>query len=146
MNLQLIRRLLRKDSDPVRDVGQHNVLIPDVDVVLADISHGVTVFPQKTANQLQIHIARSSALLPPLLEFYDRAYDVFTQFMKDFVRVHIYKNIQQFVPSSTRDGVDALRKILQRNRELYRYEETERGDLEGILGEYLSGSASLAEV
>ena len=56
--------------------------------------------------------------------------------MKDFVRVQIYPKIQQFVPSSTRDGVDALRKLLQRNRELYRYEETDLGDLEGILGEY----------
>ena len=56
--------------------------------------------------------------------------------MKDFVSVKIYPRIQQFVPSSTRDGVEALRKILERNRELYRYEETEMGDFEGILGEY----------
>ena len=84
-----------------------------------------------------IYIARSSSLLPPLLEFYDKAYNLFTQFIKDFVRVQIYPSIAQFVPSSTRDGVEALRKILERNRELYRYEETEMGDFEGILGEYL---------
>ena len=84
--------------------------------------------------------------MPPLIEFYDKAYQLFAQFMKDFVRVHIYPRIQQFVPSSTRDGVDALRKLLQRNRELYRYEETDLGDLEGVLGEYLSGTASLVQV
>jgi len=121
-------------------------LIPDIELVLADISHGVTVLPEKKGEQLKIYIAKSSALLPPLLEFYDKAYDLFVQFMKDFVRVHIYPRIQQFVPSSTRDGVDALRKLLLRNRELYRYEETERGDLEGVLGDYLSGNVSLTQV
>jgi molecular chaperone HtpG len=121
-------------------------LIGDAEVVLADISHGVTVLPEKTGECLRIHVAKHSSLLPPLLEFYDRAYDVFSQFMKDFVRVYVYPRIQQFVPSSTRDGVDALRKILMRNRELYRYDEAERGDLEGVLGEYLSGVVNLAEV
>jgi molecular chaperone HtpG len=66
--------------------------------------------------------------------------------MKDFVRVNIYPNIQQYVPSSTRGGVDALRKLLERNRELFRYEETDRGDLEGLLGEYLRDNAKLADV
>ena len=130
----------------IASILRDDYLIPDVELVLADISHGVTVLPEVSGEQLRIHIARSSALLPPLLEFYDKAYELFAQFMKDFVRVHIYPQIQQFVPSSTRDGVEALRKLLQRNRELYRYEETELGDLEGVLGEYLSGAASLTSV
>ncbi len=121
-------------------------LISDIEIILAEISHGVTVFPQKKGDQLTIYIAKSSSLLPPLFNFYDQAYELFTQFMKDFVRVHIYPRIQQFVPSSTRDGVNALQKILQRNRELYSYEETDFGDLEGILGDYLSGAASLSQV
>lgn len=121
-------------------------LISDVEPLLAEISHGVIVLPEKIDDQLKIYISRSSTLLPPLLEFYDKAYELFGQFMKDFVRVHVYPRVQQFVPSSTRDGVDALRKLLQRNRELYRYEETDLGDVEGILGEYLSGTASLSTV
>ncbi|OYV78835.1 MAG: hypothetical protein B7Z70_08785, partial [Acidithiobacillus ferrivorans] len=126
----------------IASILRDDYLIWDVELVLADISHGVTVLPEKLGEQLKISIARSSPLLPPLLEFYDRAYELFAQFMKDFVRVHIYPRIQQFVPSSTRDGVDALRKMLQRNRELYSYEETDLGDLEGVLGDYLSGSVS----
>jgi molecular chaperone HtpG len=139
---------LREASVLVRITAilRDDYLVPELEILLADISHRVAVLAQKEGEHLRIYIDRSSSLLPPLLECYDRAYDVFPQFMKDFVRVHIYPKIQQFVPSSTRDGVDALRKLLLRNRELYRYEETERGDLEGILGEYLSGSASLAEV
>jgi len=130
----------------VASILRDDYLISDVEPLLADISHGVTVLPIKTTEQLKIYISRSSSLLPPLLEFYDKAYELFAQFMKDFVRVHIYPRVQQFVPSSTRDGVDALRKLLQRNRELYRYEETDLGDLEGILGDYLSGASSLTTV
>jgi molecular chaperone HtpG len=36
--------------------------------------------------------------------------------------------------------------VLERNRELYRYEETDREDLENVLGEYLSGQATFGEV
>ncbi|MFM9913100.1 MAG: ATP-binding protein [Methylophilaceae bacterium] len=130
----------------IASILRDDYLISDVELVLADISHGVSVLPEKLGEQLKIYIARSSPLLPPLLEFYDKAYELFAQFMKDFVRVRIYPKIQQFVPSSTRDGVDALRKMLQRNRELYSYEETDLGDLEGVLGDYLSGSVSLTQV
>ena len=42
--------------------------------------------------------------------------------------------------------MDALRKILERNRELYRYEETEVGDFEGILGDYLKGNINFGQV
>jgi molecular chaperone HtpG len=121
-------------------------LIANVEVSLAEISHRVNVLSEKVGEQLKIYIARSSTLLSPLLEFYDNAYDLFAQFMKDFVRVHIYPRIQEFVPSSTKDGVDTLRKLLQRNRELYRYEETELGELEGVLGDYLSGSTSFTDL
>jgi molecular chaperone HtpG len=125
---------------------REDYLIADAEPMLADISHAVTVYAEKKGDQLKIYIARSSSLLPPMLAFYDKAYNLFTQFMKDFVRVQIYPRIQQFVPSSTRDGVDALRKILERNRELYRYEEGEMGDFEGILGEYLLGNKSFSQV
>lgn len=120
-------------------------LIPDVEASLSEITHRVSILAEQSGTQLQIHIAKNSPLLPPLTECYNKAYELFTQFMKDFVRVHVYPRIQQFVPSSTRDGVDALRKILQRNRELYRYEETEYGQLEGVLGELLSGSTTFNE-
>lgn len=129
----------------VGSILRDDYLVPDVEVVLAEISHGVTVLPVK-GERLSLYIARSGNLIAPLKEFYDQAYDIFTQFMKDFVRVHIYPRIQDHVPSSTRQGVEALRSILQRNRELYRYEQAELGDLEGLLGDYLSGSTSFVEV
>ena len=130
----------------ISSILRDDYLIPDVDVMLVDMSHGVTVLPEKVGEQVCIKIARTSPLLAPVIEFRESAFEVFGQFMKDFVRVHIYPRIQQFVPSSTKGGVDALKRLLERNRELYRYEDTERGDLEGVLGEYLSGSSTLTEV
>ena len=130
----------------IASILREDYLIPDTELVFADISHGVTFLPEKNGEQLKIFIAKSSSLLPPLIGCYFKAYELFPQFMKDFVRVHLYPKIQQFVPSSTRDGVDALRKILQRNRELYRYEETDWGDLEGVLGDYLLGNVKLSQV
>jgi molecular chaperone HtpG len=131
----------------IGSVLREDYLVVEAEVAFAEISHSVTLLPQSTKDgRLRLFIARSSPLLPPLLEFYKRAYDVFGQFMKDFVRVNVYPNIQEFVPSSTRGGVDALRKLLQRNRELFRYEEADRGDLEGLLGEYLRDKAKLTDV
>jgi molecular chaperone HtpG len=130
----------------IGSILRDDYLVPDLDIALSDISHGVTVLAEKTGEQVRVRIARNSPLLPPVLEFYGKAYDLFTQFMKDFVRVHIYPRLQQFVPSSTRDGVDALRRLLERNRELYRYEETERGDVEIVLGDFLAGTAQFSDV
>lgn len=127
-------------------VLREDYLVPEPEVVMAEITHGVSVFPEKSGDTVRVHLARDSAQVRPLLECYESAYDVFLPVMKDFVRVHVYPAIQQYVPSSTRQGVDALRTILQRNRELYRYDEADRGDLEGVLGEYLSGTISLADV
>jgi molecular chaperone HtpG len=130
----------------IASILRDDYLISDAEPVLADISHNVLVYPQKKGEQLKIYIARSSPFLPNLIGFYDKAYELFAQFMKDFVRVQIYPRIQEYVPSSTRDGVEALRKILERNRELYRYEETEIGDFEGVLGEYLKGGLSFTQM
>lgn len=121
-------------------------LIPDVDATFVDMSHGVTVKAEKLGERLQIQLARSSPIIQPLLEMRKKAPEVFGQLMKDFVRNEIYRTVQDYVPSSTRGGVDALRKMLLRNRELYRYEDSELGDLEGVLGDYLSGNTTLTEL
>jgi molecular chaperone HtpG len=121
-------------------------LIPDVDAIFVDMSHGVMVKAEKIGERLRIQLARSSTIIQPLLEMREKAPEIFGQLMKDFVRSQIYQSVQDYVPSSTRGGVDALRKTLLRNRELYRYEDSELGDLEGVLGDYLSGNTTLTEV
>jgi molecular chaperone HtpG len=133
--------IIVRSASIIRD----DYLVPDVEVLLSDISHGVSVLPVERDGHLIVHLAKSSPLLPPLVQVLKDDYQYFPDLMKDFVRNRIYPLIQQFVPSSTRQGVDALRKILERNRELYRYEETESGELETMLQDLLP-SATMAEI
>lgn len=129
----------------VVSILRDDYLVPDVEVLLSDISHGVSVLPLQQDGHLTIHLAKSSPLLTPLTQVLKDDYQFFPSFMKDFVRNQVYPRVQQFVPSSTRQGVDALRKILERNRELYRYEETETGELETMLRDLLP-FATMSEV
>lgn len=121
-------------------------LLADVNVEFADISHSVPIKCEKQGNTLRLWIARGGSSVKPVIASYYTAYEVFGGFVKDYVRNHVYPLITQHVPSSTREGVDALARVLQRNRELYRYEESELGDLEPLLGEYLAGEITLAQV
>lgn len=130
----------------IASILRTDYIIPSVEVFFADISHGVTVFSEMTETVLKIYIARNNPSLTPMIELYDTAYDLFGQCMKDYVRVHLYPRIQQYVPSSTKDGVDAFKRMIQRNEELYRYEASEFGDLEGLLGDFLSGSSTFSDV
>lgn len=130
----------------VASILRDDYLISEIEVAFADISHGVAILPEQKGNALNIYIARKNASILPLLQIQAQAFDLFAQFMKDYVRVNVYPRIQQFVPSSTKGGVEALRKILLKNKELYRLEESDRGDLEGVLGDYLSGAAPFSAV
>jgi molecular chaperone HtpG len=93
-----------------------------------------------------IYLARGSSVLAPILKCYQTTHEVFTGFVKDFVRAHLYQRFSDHVPSATREGAEALAKILQRNRELFRYEDSELGNLEPLLADYLAGNTTLGEV
>jgi molecular chaperone HtpG len=121
-------------------------LLSDVEITLADISHGVEVMLRKDKRVLRIWLARNGAYVPPVVKMYRTAHEVFGGFVKDFIRNHLYYRLSDHIPSSTREGADALAQLLQKSRELYRYEESELGELEPLLGDWLSGEKSLAQV
>ena len=121
-------------------------ILPGAEVRFAQISHGVAILVEGDQDNLKIYLAKDSSIVRPVLECHRTAYEVFGGFVKDFVRVHLYQRISQFVPSSQRQGAEALQKLLQRSRELYRYEESELGSLDPLLAEYLAGTVSFSEV
>jgi molecular chaperone HtpG len=130
-------------------IGQtlsEDYLLPNTDIMFAEISHGVAVLVEQEQDLVKIYLARNNQSLQPVLATYRSAYEVFAGFVKDFVRNHLYSRLSQYVPSSTKQGADALAKLLQRNRELYRYEESDLGELEPLLADYLSGEKTLAQV
>lgn len=126
---------------------EEDYLIHNSKVIFADISHGAPcLIKQNPDGTIFIFLSRKDTAIQSVLQCYESAYEVFPGFVKDYVRSHLYKLLSQYVPSSTREGTDALYKILQRNREVYRIEQKDRGEIEKLLGDYLKGDASFGEV
>lgn len=131
-------------SVKVTSILEDDYFLHDYEQVFADITHGVQ-FKVDSGNR-ELLIARGAASIAPLLQCYDTSPEVFTSFVKDFVRTHVYPHIKAIVPSSTQGGAEALRRRLEKNRELYQYEENELGDLDPLLSDYISGRVKLSEV
>ena len=121
-------------------------LMPNIDIAFARISHGVAVHVEPKDDVLYISIERSMQAVATVTEVYRSARDVFDGFIKDFVREHIYPHIRSYVPSSTKQGRDALYRRLKANRELYRLEEGDYGAIEELLSDYLTGTVGFDEV
>jgi len=130
----------------VRGVLLDDYLMPDVDAAFATISHGVAFHVQRPHSVLEISIARNMPAVRMVVECYKTAHDVFDGFVKDFIREHLYPQIRDHVPSSTRQGRDALYKRLKENKELFRYEESEFGEVESLLAKYLTGEVDFEQV
>ena len=127
----------------VRGVLLDDYFMPDVEVVFADISHGVHLHTEKKGDILRIAVDRKMPTVRVVVESYRAAREVFSGFVVDFVREHIYPQIRDQVPSSTRQGRDALYRRLKENEELFRYERAEFGEAESLLADYLAGKANL---
>lgn len=129
----------------LRGILLDDYLLSDVDAAFANISHGVHVHVEKK-NALHISIAKDMPAAVLVVECYKTARDIFDGIVKDFVREHIYPQIREHVPSSTKQGRDALYRRLKENKELFRYEESEFGNVESLLADYLSGKADFDDV
>ena len=130
----------------LRGILLDDYLLADVDAAFAMISHGVDFHVEKKEETLHISIAQDISSVTMVLECYTTARDVFDGFMKDFVREQVYPHIRDHVPSSTKQGRDALYRRLKENRELFRLQESDYGAIESILADYLSGKAEFSEV
>jgi molecular chaperone HtpG len=130
----------------LRSILLDDYLMSDVDVAFAEISHGVSFHVEKKGQILHISIARKIPPVAVVLECYSTARDVFEGFMKDFVREHLYPHIRDHVPSSTKQGRDALYRRLKENKELWRLQERDYGAIESLLADYLAGKAEFSDV
>jgi molecular chaperone HtpG len=130
----------------LRGILLDDYFMPDVDVGLAQISHGVALHVEEKGDILHISIARDMPAVRMVVESYRSAREVFHGFVVDFVRQHLYPQIRDHVPSSTRQGRDALYRRLKENEELFRYEQSDFGEAESLLADYLAGKADLEQV
>ena len=120
--------------------------LQNCNVYFAEISHQIPLMVKNENGTVNIYLSKETSTINQLKQTYHNAYEIFTSFLKDFIRNHIYSKIAQFVPSSTRQGADALQKILSKNKELYKYEFNEQGEIESLLSDYLRGDISLSDV
>ena len=131
----------------LRGVLLDDYVIGDAEVSLADISHGVEFHTEAKGDTLQeIAISRTAPAVRMVVECYRNARDVFTGFVKDFVREHLYPHIRPYVLSSTQQGRDALYQRLKANKELFQLQESDYGEIEEVLTDYIAGKADLNRV
>ena len=121
-------------------------LIADSKVFIAEISHQVPSLVEHVNNTINIYLSRESNAVKQVLQIYTSDWSLFVNFVKDFIRNHLYQKFAEYVPSSTRQGADALHKILLRNRELYKYEYSDFGQVESLMSDYISGEIDFSEL
>lgn len=130
----------------LRGVLLDDYFMPDIDAAFATISHGVAFYVEQKGDVLHISIARDMPAVRMVVESYRTAREVFHGFVIDFVRHQLYPQIRDYVPSSTKQGRDALYRRLKENEELFRYEQSDFGEIESLLADYLTGKVDLEQV
>lgn len=130
----------------IKSVIEDDYLVQDCKVDYAEISHGLSIFAQMESSTLHVYIRKDSSDLNTLKKIYKENYALFEPFIKDFVRTRLYVKIAPFIPSSQKEGADALYEILQRKKELYTIETTDYGNMDYLMNEYLQGRANIEDV
>ncbi len=151
---QIINLIDRKDLSlgevavilRISTILSEDYLLADNQIQFAEISHQVPSLVEKEQDTIKVFLSRESAAIQQVITAYTTAYEVFGGFVKDFIRNYLYQKYANYIPSSTRNGAEALHKLLLKNRELFKYESTDLGDLESLLSDYVSGELEFSEV
>ena len=130
----------------VKTVLADDYLMPDATVKFALISHNLASTVQLEDGKVAVYLSRNSKEISYLAQIYNDNFSLFEPIIKDYVRTKLYTKFAQYVPSSTRDGAEALYNILQRKRELYTIEYSELGEMESVMKDYLDGKIPYKEV
>lgn len=130
----------------VQYVLEHDYLMNNVKVIFAEISHEQPVFVKLEGNTVVVYLARKAKSIDNLKTVYDSDYSIYDGFIKDYVRQHLYPKLSNYVPSSTREGAETLRKIMLQKQDLYTIEQDEIGYVDEVIKDYLSGRATLNDV
>jgi molecular chaperone HtpG len=125
---------------------KEDYLIEDPHVIFSDISHQVPNMVTNKNGSINIFLARNSGNVRQLLTIREQNPELFDAFVKDYIRNYLYQKLSPFVPSSTKEGADALFKILQRKKELFTIELEDLGDIEILLKDYTEGKIGINEV
>jgi molecular chaperone HtpG len=127
-------------------VLKDDYLLTNTKVIFADISHQVPNMVIERNDIVIIFLSKQSGNITQLLTIYNNSQELFDAFVKDYIRNYLYPKLASFVPSTTREGADALYKLLQRKKELYTIEIEDLGDIEILFKDYTEGKITIDEV
>lgn len=120
--------------------------IENVNIRFADLTHNLPyIINSPTQGPIEIFIQKNHPVIQPILRCHSEAYDVFAGLIKDFIRVHLYPQVRNRVPSSTREGAEALQKILRQKKELYEI-KSEDVAMTALFSDFVAGKIGFQEV
>ena len=125
---------------------KNDYLLDKTKVYFSEITHNQPIKVDTEGDQIKIHIKRNANSINYLKEVYHTDYSLFDGFVKDYVRQNLYPRLNNFVPSATRQGADALMRIMKQKKDLFSIEEKELGLVDEVISDYLKGKASLEDV
>lgn len=127
------------------NIIEDDYLLPNFDVKFAKLSHDIPLLARTRNDCVEIFMQRDHSTITPILNSYTNDPSMLLGILKDYVRVYVYPQIRQWVPSSTREAAEALQKILNRQRELYRIDIEDVG-LTSTLSDFMAGKLNFEEV
>lgn len=130
----------------IKSIVEDDYLVQECKVDYAEISHGLSILAQMESSTLHIYMKRDAPDLNTLKKIYKEDYGLFEPFVKDFVRTRLYVKISAYIPSSQKEGADALYEMLQRKKELYTIETSDYGNMDYLMNEYLQGRVNIEDV
>ena len=132
----------------MKNILKDDYALQNTEIKFAKLSHDIPLIVQySNQNRIEIFIQRYHPTVQPILKFYSEAYDVFNGFTKDYIRSYIYPRIKDWVPSSTREGADALLKILRQKKELYEIKTEDFGfGMTSLFSDFMTNKISFDEV
>lgn len=128
----------------VTDTLERDYFLP-TRVVLGRISHNVPALVVTSEPIPRIALDPSGHSFSVLKELYTNEYTAFGSFAKDFVRTVVFPQIENLVPSSTREGATAFLKRIRSKADLFEYELADRQHLESIWADYYRGEITFEE-
>lgn len=128
----------------VSDTLERDYFLP-AEIVLGKITHNVPALVVTSKAVPQIALDPSGQSFSVLKELYANEYSAFGSFAKDFVRTVVFPQIENLVPSSTREGATAFLKRIRSKTDLFEYELADRQHLESIWADYYRGDITFEE-
>ena len=117
----------------------------DSTIAFGQISHGLPAVVEKGNAGLIVVLNEAAQSVQLLIGIFDTEFDALGSMTKDFVRSVLFPRLADYVPSSTREGAEAVLQAIRKRPEPFEYADEDLGDLPSIWQNYDDGQISLEQ-